>query len=428
MGEDSYSEVTNESIFDRIKNAVVGVLFGVILIAVSVGLLFWNEGRTVKRYKTLKEGTGVVISIDNDQVSQANEGKLIHLSGLATTDEILKDTQFQVSSNALSLKRTVKMYQWDESSTSEKRKKLGGGEETVKVYEYNRVWSSSVIDSSRFKKPGNHQNPNRMMFQSNTIKARAARLGAFTLSGSLVNEIDSYEPLQVGDLSEMPNVGRAVRHTHDGFYMGNNENSPEIGDLKVSFSHVRPTTVSIVSQQSGNSFEPYLTSIGGSIEELVFGIETAEAVLKKAQSENTLFAWLIRFGGFVLMFIGFAMLFKPLSVIADVVPFVGNIVEFGTGILSFLLSLMISLTTIAIAWIFYRPILGGSLLVIAVVVMVIGLRSGKGKVKKRPEVKPPLSGKRKKLDDDSGDAFDLKNDDSSSSKNSSVSDPFLIDD
>lgn len=428
MGEDSYTEVTNESWFGRIKNAVFGVLFGFVLIAVSVCLLFWNEGRTVKRYKSLKEGAGAVISIESDQVLQENEGKLVHLSGLATTDEVLLDSQFQVSSNALSLKRMVKMYQWDETSTSKKRKKLGGGEETVTTYEYSKVWSSSVIHSSGFKKPGSHQNPNRMMFESTTTRARDVRLGAFTLSGSLVNEIDSYEPLETSDVNQMPQIGRSIEKTYDGFYIGNNEHSPEIGDLKITFSHVLPTTVSIVSKQRGNSFVPYVTRVGGSIEELVFGVETAETILSKAQSENTLFAWLLRLGGFVLMMIGFAMLFKPLSVIADIVPFAGNIVEFGTGILSFLLSLMVSLTTIAIAWIFYRPLLGGTLIVVAVAVLIMGLRSGKGKSKKDPGVKPPLSGNRKHIDRDSEDAFEFDNDIASSSKDSTATDPFLTED
>ncbi len=60
------------------------------------------------------------------------------------------------------------------------------------------------------------------------------------------------------------------------------------------------------------------------------------------------------------------MIFKLLSVIADVLPILGDIVGAGTGIISFLLAAILSLITIAIAWIVYRPLLGIILIVIAV--------------------------------------------------------------
>ena len=46
---------------------VVGLLFA----ALSVGLLFWNEGRAVRRAKTLEEGQGAVVSVGADKVEAA---------------------------------------------------------------------------------------------------------------------------------------------------------------------------------------------------------------------------------------------------------------------------------------------------------------------------------------------------------------------
>jgi hypothetical protein len=51
-----------------------------------------------------------------------------------------------------------------------------------------------------------------------------------------------------------------------------------------------------------------------------------------------------------------------------VVPVLGHIVEFGTGLLAFVLALALSLITIAIAWIYYRPLLGVALLVVGLAV------------------------------------------------------------
>jgi hypothetical protein len=52
-------------------------------------------------------------------------------------------------------------------------------------------------------------------------------------------------------------------------------------------------------------------------------------------------------------------------VLADVIPFVGSLVGAGTGLASFLLAAMGSFVTIAIAWVFYRPVLGIALLLVA---------------------------------------------------------------
>jgi hypothetical protein len=58
-------------------------------------------------------------------------------------------------------------------------------------------------------------------------------------------------------------------------------------------------------------------------------------------------------------------------VIADVLPFLGSMVGAGTGIISFLLAACLSLITIAVAWIVYRPVLGIILLVVAVGLMIL---------------------------------------------------------
>ena len=67
-----------------------------------------------------------------------------------------------------------------------------------------------------------------------------------------------------------------------------------------------------------------------------------------------------------MMFMGLAMFFRPLSVLGDVIPFVGSLIGMGTTIVAFLLAAALSLVTIAVAWIYYRPLLGIGLLVLAV--------------------------------------------------------------
>jgi hypothetical protein len=100
------------------------------------------------------------------------------------------------------------------------------------------------------------------------------------------------------------------------------------------------------------------------------GTLTADQMFSSAESANVARTWIVRFLGFLCMLIGFGMIFKPLSVVADVVPFIGSIVGMGTGIVAFALSAPLSLITIAVAWIVYRPILGVILLVVGIGVFV----------------------------------------------------------
>lgn len=366
MSEDSFTEVTHESWFSRIGGAIKGFLVGLLLFVVAFPLLFWNEGRAVKRYKTLKEGGGAVVSVTSESVDPANAGKLIHTTGKADTDATLTDSVFGVSSNALKLKRVAEMYQWKETSQSKTRKKVGGGTETVKTYSYSKTWADRPINSTNFKKPTGHQNPQSIPYGFAEQIADEVTLGAYVLSASLLGKIQNFESLPVGSDSPLPEQLEGKAKLYDGgFYIGADPASPQVSDTRIKFKVTKPTEVSVIAKQVDSTFEPYATKAGGTIELLQTGVHTANAMIQKAQENNKILTWILRLFGFILMLFGLNMILRPLSVIADVWPILGDIVGAGTGIVSFLLASILSLITIAIAWVVYRPLLGIILLVVA---------------------------------------------------------------
>jgi hypothetical protein len=366
MSADNFTEVTSESWFSRIGGAIKGILAGLVLFVVAFPLLFWNEGRAVKRYKTLKEGAGAVVSVAVDNVDAANAGKLIHVTGKAVTDATLADPVFGVSAKALKLKRVAQMYQWKESSESKTDKKLGGGTETVKTYTYGKAWSDKVIKSADFKEPTGHQNPDAMPYESMQQVAQPVTLGAFTLSQSLVGMTDNFEPLPMGSNTMLPeSLNGKAKLNGTGFYLGADPASPQVGDVRISFQIAPPAEVSVIAKQTEKTFAPYSTKAGGTIELLQTGAHTAEAMIQTAQEGNRTLTWILRLVGFVLMLIGLNLMFKLLSVLGDVVPFLGGIVGAGTGIIAFLVAAILSLVTIAIAWVVFRPLLGIILIVVA---------------------------------------------------------------
>src|SRR6266852_9797155 len=162
---DSFSVVSSESWFSRIVGSIKSVLFGLFLFIAAFPLMYWNEGRAVRTAKSLTEGLGAVVPIGADSVDGSKEGKLVHVSGAVKTTAQLADDAFPVRADGVKLLRTVEMYQWKEHESKESRKKLGGGTETVTTYDYKKDWATGRIDSSSFKKPEGHENPEAPAYQ-----------------------------------------------------------------------------------------------------------------------------------------------------------------------------------------------------------------------------------------------------------------------
>lgn len=388
MAQDSFTEVSHQSWFSRLGGAFKGILFGLLLIVASFILLFWNEGRAVERHKTLEEGAAAVQSVPVDRVDPARDGALVHVTGRAETEETLRDDTFDVSARALRLEREVEMYQWREEERKETEKKVGGGSKTTTTYSYDKTWSEDLIDSDAFRRPGGHENPDAMPWRSREVTADRVTLGAFVLSDTLVRQIDRWEPLPVSSEEAIPAEMEPGRgRTHDGgLYFGEGSpGTPQVGDVRVSFRMVKPTEVSVVAQQTGDGFRPFQAEAGGTVQLLELGTVSADEMFEAAQRRNTLLTWGLRFGGFLLMAFGFSLMLRPLAVFADVLPILGSLVGAGIGLVSFLLAGFISLMTIAIAWIFYRPLLGIALVVLAVAAVVWLVR----RTRKAPSVEPP---------------------------------------
>lgn len=368
MAEDSYTEITRKSWSSRLLESIKSVLFGIVLFVAAFPVLFWNEGRAVRRAKSLEEGASVVITVPADSVDTGNEKKLVHMTGEATTTETLSDPDFGVSAPAIKLERRVEMYQWKEEKHSETRTKVGGEEETVTTYTYSRTWSPRLIDSSSFKKREGHENPRAMPVESQNWTAKKVTLGVFTLSEAQVGMLEKSEPLTVDANAAAalpPAMKQRAKLDQGGYYMGKDPASPGIGDAKVTFQVVRPATVSIVARQIGSTFEAYPSKAGDTILLLTYGTVSADSMFKAAEKANVIFTWILRAVGFFMMALGIYMVFNPLAVLADVLPILGSLAGAGIGFFAGAVALLLSLVTIAVAWFFYRPLLGTTLLVLA---------------------------------------------------------------
>jgi len=374
---DIFCERNSKSWFGRIGHSIKGIVFGLGFLAISVGLLCWNEGRAVTTANSLKEAAAAVVSVPRAEVLPANDQKLIHLSGEVTTEETLRDPVFGIEAIALRLVRRVEMYQWQEEKTTETRKKMGGSEETTTRYEYTRGWSGKLIRSSEFQQPDGHLNPSTMPVPATSFVTSKATLGAFQIPENLISKMPGDQPLRptAAALANVPDEWKdKVKLDGEIVYFGQDPAAPQVGDERVTFRMLGPAVFSVLSRQAGRTLEPYLTKAGREIQRVESGTVRADLMFVRAHRENTILTWAARIGGFILMFLGCSMILKLLGVVADFVPFLGNMVGAGTGLISAVLSFAGSLIVIALAWLAVRPLLGGALLLAAVGAVVWGVQ------------------------------------------------------
>lgn len=370
----SFSEVSSESWLGRLGKSLIGILVGGVAVVGSVCLLFWNEGRAVQTAKSLDEGAGAVVSVAADKVDAGNESKLVHISGEATTEDVLHDKEFKIEQTAIHLARHVEMYQWEEDTKKEKRKKLGGGTETVTTYHYTETWADDVIDSKQFNKKygADYQNPDTMPVQSQTLSANTVTVGAYKLSDSLRDDIDNSSSISVSSENIPEEFADQMQpQGTDTLYLGADPSVAQIGDCRITFSVTLPGEVSVIAQQTGDTFQPYQTQAGDALSMLRKGRVSADQMFEMAQADNAQLTWILRGVGAIIMFVGLMMITKPISVLADVIPFLGDLLETGLALVSGLLTIAGACVVIGVAWVFYRPLIGVPLLAIALGAIVM---------------------------------------------------------
>ena len=429
---------THQSWGSRLGNSLKGIVAGLVLFVISFPILFWNEGRTVHRAKALAEGESVCAD-SGETPDVALDGKLVHVTAEAVSDERLADDLFPVTVTGIRLKRVVEMYQWEEDSKSTTKKNLGGSTDTTTTYTYHKRWLDHAVDSSDFQEAG-HDNPD-MPIDDETFEAEVVRLGGFELSDDLVHRIGgekalAFDPGESGFTAPFPaqtavvggviylrpgaptvtpdipskapetapkapeNAEKTPETTaaapenapaapeapapesasaaSPATPAPNFASSPEIGDVRVSFRHVPNHVVSVVAKQDGSRLGAYQTK-NGPLSLLDDGTKSAEEMFASAKSANKTIAWLLRLAGFLVMLFGVRLVLGPLETLADVVPFIGRIVGFGTGLVAALVAVPCTLVTIAVAWLAYRPALGIALLVAAVAAVVLLVRRGRAR-------------------------------------------------
>ncbi len=218
----SVEEVTTESWGSRLGSSLKGVIVGGVLFLAGIPLLFWNEGRAVKTTKALEEGESVCVSVPSvDTVDAANEGKLIHATGTAVSQDTLSDEQFpSISMKALKLRRQVEYYQWVENESTREEKQVGGSVKKVTTYSYTTKWVSKPVNSANFKEAGHNNTVFYQAPEDKKLQAENVTFGAFNLTQAQIGRIGGDKPVALADIEWPAELTGRTTVSNDVLYIG----------------------------------------------------------------------------------------------------------------------------------------------------------------------------------------------------------------
>jgi len=402
----AYQETVTTGYGTQVKQSFKKIATGFTLFLGATAMLWWNEGNSVKTADMLEEAQGVCVEMENPNKKDASlEGQLVCGTAMTATTDLLTDKDFGFSVNAISMKRKVEYYQWDEKRTEETKQKLDGSEKKVVTYDYNLKWSSSPIGSKHFKEHSTHVNVVLAEFEDDEQWAEHVSFGAYNLNNSLIHSINAYEPLRPDMSDDMLRVlDKTIQasyerhytkkeglnsndynfvHVSDGqLYLGLDPNDSKVGDVRINFEKVAPASeVTVVAVVDGDGFKPFKAKNGYTLEKLVMGRKDMNQFFENEQETNTFNTWAYRILGIVMVIGALKLIFGFVVTLTRIVPFLSTIVGWGVGVICTVLGVVWSLFVIAVAWLFYRPIVGIALLAIAGILVWIFALGGKNKLK-----------------------------------------------
>jgi hypothetical protein len=228
------------------------MLAGVALAAVNAhGVLQYESALAVHGGQVIDLGTAA-------QPQSGLHGHMVRVVGKPRVVEAPHDAQFNLGADTPMLTRRVEMFQWREV-------RVGNG------VHYEMDWVDHWIDASRFRQPRGHANPPRAPLQGEQFAAGLVQLDGYRLSPALQRALPGASVVPPPG-SELP-VNLAASFSRHGDYLQTSAapDSPQLGDIRVSWSAVPRSLVTVVARVDGDVLRPAVDAADGQGYQLALG-------------------------------------------------------------------------------------------------------------------------------------------------------------
>ncbi len=351
INPNQFTEVTKIGYGQRIISSIKGIVFGFGLFFGSFVLLFWNEGRL--DVSTVAQNA---VEASADEVQAELDGEFVWVSGTLSTEETLGgDLGYLQPGDYIALSRSVEMYAWVETSSTESDTNLGGSETQTTTYDYHMEWTSMPQNSTGFKIQDGHHNP-QMTYENWNGTVDTATVGVYNVDPAEL-ALPANSSLV---LSEEMVVLPGYEELHGNYvyvpigYEGTFAN-PEVGDMRITYSVLEDEVDGTVfAELDGAELVPFVDLENDNTKLYRFLEGGRDEAIATMHTEYTMTIWLFRILGFFMMYIGLNALFAPLSVVLDVLPFLGSVSRGLVSIVTFIVSLVLTLVTIVVSMIVHN--------------------------------------------------------------------------
>lgn len=351
------------SLSSQLKRTWPIALIGVFGLIAGILVIVWNEARAVETTKSLEEAILSVTAVSPDYpIDKDHIGKLVYLTGIITVQEPLTEVDYGVSVLAVKLKRRVQMYQWIEEETQNLN---SDGNVIDNSYYYFMEWRDKLIDSTSFSTSAGHWNPKEFPIKSQTQINENVKVGNYVLGLDLKEKFGDYIEITSDERPERKDIklhAGLYYHSHDVW-------NPEIGDIRIQFSYAgqHGQIVTLVAMlDDTNTLVPFKSKHGLNISILRLGFFSLEEVFVLEHAQNKFVTWLYRGGGWALLYLGCICLTNILRSLIIRSRFLRDLLPTGHSSLKMTVSMSMSLFVTALAWMWYRPMLGVFLIIVTV--------------------------------------------------------------
>jgi hypothetical protein len=147
--------------------------------------------------------------------------------------------------------------------------------------------------------------------------------------------------------------------------------------------------VTIIAKVKGDTFTKFKAKNGKTFQTLVMGVQDSAEIFQSEHDANNTLLWILRIVGIMLVIAGLKGIFGFLETLLKVVPFLAGIMGWGVGVVCTIIGIVWSLIVIALAWLFYRPLIGIALLALAGFLIWVFAFKGKDKLKEMATKRGP---------------------------------------
>ncbi|KAK6629625.1 hypothetical protein RUM43_003442 [Polyplax serrata] len=351
------------SLRQHIQQHWLSTFLGVVGLGAGIFLIVANEARAVQISKSLAESISLVESINpDDPVDKTNIGKLIYLTGVMTIHEPLTEVDHGISVLAVKLLRQVQMYQWVESQYDTVDDE---GYTVSSNYDYHKEWQTNLINSRFFYNSRDHENPSEFPIKRQTQINENVKIGNYHLGLDLKKKFKDFVPITSDERPERQDI-----KLHAGMYYHCQDIwKPQIGDVRLQFfyggQHGQVITV-VAELDETLTLVPYSIKKGLDISFLRLGTYSLEEMFAFVHSQNKFQTWVLRGAGWLLLYVSCVSLSTLLEIVVSHSRFLQEVLPNSFSSMKMTVSMCLSLFVTAIAWMWYRPVLGVGLIVVTI--------------------------------------------------------------